>query len=81
MKKPMPLLIRLFLFLAILFAAGTAESAVVGKAKMVLGKVMIKTASGEETRFRRGNPVSVGDIIVTNARFPSPATAASSRTI
>lgn len=39
-----------------------------GKAKMVIGKVMLQTSSGESIRLRRGKPVSSGDTIITNGR-------------
>lgn len=66
MKKPMSLFLQLFLLLALLVTATAAESSEVGKARMVLGKVLIRTAGGQEHRFRRGNTVSVGDVVITN---------------
>lgn len=40
----------------------------VGKAKMVLGKVMLLSSVGEKTRLRRGGEINVGDTVMTNSR-------------
>ncbi|MDX1810626.1 MAG: FecR domain-containing protein [Gammaproteobacteria bacterium] len=58
------------LFSAFCFAAGahSAFAKPAGKAKMVIGKVILQTEQGKSIRLKRGKPVSAGDKIITNNR-------------
>lgn len=61
--------IKLLFFLVFLISVNShAYAAPAGKAKMVIGKVMVQTATGASIRLRRGKPVSEGDKIITNER-------------
>jgi len=67
--KSKPLTIYLLLILIIGFATPSISFAAnIGKAKMVLGKVMIVNAQGAKKRLRRGSKISVGDTIITSQR-------------
>lgn len=57
-----------------LLVSQAALAAPVGKAKMVIGKVIVQTQGGKSIRLRRGNPISVGDIVITNDRSQAQLT-------
>ena len=68
--------IYLLLFIIISLLIPATGFAKVGKAKMVLGKVMLVSAQGEKKRLRRGSTVNVGDTIITSKRGQAQITMA-----
>lgn len=68
MKLQRTVFLSFLVFLSLAIASQNALAKPVGKAKMVLGKVLLQSANGQQKRFRRGNPVNIGDIIITNKR-------------